>query len=223
MAVSTAKESSASVSCSGCEPCRHAYPPSDLHRYHAVIFDWDGTLVDSHPLNFRALSSACTQWGLRLDQKFYNARIGTSGAELIAELSTVAGIPVAIEQIVAHCLDNIIDGIAGLDTYQPVVDLARTLHQRLPVAIASGGARRVVEAGLAVTNLQDLFDPVITGEDARHGKPAPDLFLITAQQLGVSPAACLVYEDSAEGIQAAKAAGMHVVDVNCFRRSAMTS
>ncbi|WSP95847.1 HAD family phosphatase [Streptomyces sp. NBC_01233] len=83
--------------------------------------------------------------------------------------------------------------------------------------MASGGARRAVHAGLDTTGLRPLFTDVITGEDAPRGKPGPGLFLLTSARLAVAPARCLVYEDSIEGVQAAKAAGMDVVDVRCFR------
>ncbi|WP_330347732.1 HAD family hydrolase [Streptomyces sp. NBC_00582] len=196
--------------------CGHGNPP-DLDRYDAVLFDWDGTLVNSHPLNFRALSRACASWGLTLNESFYTSRIGTSGAELISELAAATGTHVPIDDVVAQCLDLILDEIAELQTYRPVVQLAETLHGHLPLAIASGGARRAVHAGLDATGLRPLFTDVITGEDAPRGKPDPGLFLLTSARLAVAPARCLVYEDSIEGVQAAKAAGMDVVDVRCFR------
>ncbi|MFJ7969632.1 HAD family hydrolase [Streptomyces sp. NPDC096324] len=83
--------------------------------------------------------------------------------------------------------------------------------------IASGGARRAVHASLDTTALRPLFEVIVTSEDAARGKPDPGLFLYAATRLGVTPARCLVYEDSPEGIPAAQAAGMHVVDVQCFR------
>ncbi|MBT2527439.1 HAD family phosphatase [Streptomyces sp. ISL-99] len=196
--------------------CDHGNPP-DLGRYDAVLFDWDGTLVNSHPLNFRGLSRACANWGLTLNESFYASRIGTSGAELISELAAATGTHVPIDEVVAQCLDLILDEVAELQTYRPVVQLAETLHGRLSLAVASGGARRAVHAGLDATGLRPLFTDVITGEDASRGKPDPGLFLLTAARLAVAPARCLVYEDSTEGVQAAKAAGMDVVDVRCFR------
>ncbi|MFI0219758.1 HAD family hydrolase [Streptomyces lydicus] len=203
-------------SCPAPGTCGHGNPP-DPDRYDAVLFDWDGTLVNSHPLNFRGPSRACASWGLTLNESFYTSRIGTSGAELISELAAATGTHVPIDEVVAQCLDLILNEITELQTYQPVVQLAETLHGRLPLAIASGGARRAVHAGLDATGLRPLFTDVITGEDTPRGKPDPGLFLLAAARLAVAPARCLVYEDSTEGVQAAKAAGMDVVDVRCFR------
>ncbi|MBD0688408.1 hypothetical protein BG452_01115 [Streptomyces sp. CBMA123] len=190
-----------------------------MHRYEAVFFDWDGTLVDSHPLNFRGLSAACAHWDLTMDESFYKARIGTSGAELINELAAAAGTAVPADEVVALCLEIILGEIAGLRTYAAVVRIAESLHGRIPLAIASGGARRAVHAGLDATGLRPLFEDIVTGEDAPRGKPDPGLFLLAANRLGVEPARCLVYEDSPEGMQAAHAAGMRAVDVRCFRSS----
>jgi beta-phosphoglucomutase-like phosphatase (HAD superfamily) len=203
--------------CSSDAPCHHGRPPADLHCFRAVLFDWDGTLVDSHPINFRALAEACARRGLHLDKQRYGSRIGTSGAEIVAELAAEAGVTVSIDHIVAECIRSIIMSISDLKLYDPVVRLAMALHRHVPLAIASGGARGVVNAGLDATRLRSLFSHVITGEDADRGKPDPELFLLAAQRIGVRPSACLVYEDSPEGVQAAKAAGMQVVDVRCFR------
>jgi HAD superfamily hydrolase (TIGR01509 family) len=203
--------------CSSDAPCHHGRPPADLHCFRAVLFDWDGTLVDSHPINFRALAEACARSGLHLDIQRYGSRIGTSGAEIVAELAAEAGVTVSIERIITECVQSIVMSISDLKPYDPVVRLAMALHQHLPLAIASGGARRVVNAGLDATHLRNLFGHVITGEDADRGKPDPEIFLLAAQRIGVPSPACLVYEDSPEGVQAANAAGMQVVDVRCFR------
>ncbi|MFJ5071537.1 HAD family hydrolase [Kitasatospora sp. NPDC088556] len=211
--------SSPDSTCPSPGTCDHGNPPPDLDRYEAVLFDWDGTLVDSHPLNFQSLSHACANWGLTMDESFYTARIGTSGAELITELATTTDVTVPVDEVVALCLETILDKIAGLKSYKAVVQLAESLYGRLPLAVASGGARRAVQAGLDATGLRPLFDDIVTGEDASRGKPDPGLFLLAANRLGVEPARCLVYEDSPEGMQAAQAAGMRAVDVCCFRSS----
>ncbi|MEU9074368.1 HAD family phosphatase [Kitasatospora sp. NPDC048538] len=199
--------------------CEHGDLPSDLDRYEAVLFDWDGTLVDSHPLNFRGLSAASARWGLTMDESFYTTRIGTSGAELINELAAAAATTVPVDEVVALCLEIILGEIADLRTYAAVVRIAESLHSRVPLAIASGGARRAVHAGLDTTGLRPLFEDIVTGEDAPKGKPDPGLFLLAANRLGVEPSRCLVYEDSPEGMQAAHAAGMRAVDVRCFRNN----
>jgi beta-phosphoglucomutase-like phosphatase (HAD superfamily) len=94
-----------------------------------------------------------------------------------------------------------------------VVALARSLCGRLPLAVASGGIRRLVDKTLAALDLSHCFQAVMTAEDVVHGKPAPDLFLAAAAALSVPPDCCLVYEDSDLGLEAARRAGMRWVDV----------
>lgn len=89
------------------------------------------------------------------------------------------------------------------------------------MAVASGGTREIVKATLLATNLLALFDTVVTIEDVQgRGKPAPDIFLEAARRLRVSPGECTVFEDSDEGIKAARLAGMTATDVRLVYRLA---
>jgi beta-phosphoglucomutase-like phosphatase (HAD superfamily) len=193
----------------------------DGTEYHALIFDWDGTLVDSQAINFGALASALAAHGVTMTADWYWQRVGTSGAELIAELGREQSpnVHLPVDEIVSNCLAAIRSNVHKIEVNQIVADVARRASGRQPLAVASGGSREVVVPALEHTGLRELFRVVVTGEDARRGKPAPDLFLLAADQLGVAPQRCLVYEDSAEGIQAARSAGMAVVDVSPFLRS----
>ena len=81
------------------------------------------------------------------------------------------------------------------------------------MAVASGGSRVVVEKTLQMVGISDWFDEVVSSDEVKNGKPAPDIFLEAASRLGVAPADCVVFEDGRAGIQAALAAGMEVVTV----------
>ena len=96
---------------------------------------------------------------------------------------------------------------------EPVVAIARQKFATHPLAIASGGPRKIVQRSLEVTGLAPLFRVVVTADDVTHGKPSPDMFLLAAQLMGVAPETCLVFEDAEPGIQGAHAAGMQVVRV----------
>jgi beta-phosphoglucomutase-like phosphatase (HAD superfamily) len=94
-----------------------------------------------------------------------------------------------------------------------VVNLAHRHHGRLPMAVASGGTRRVIEQVLVHLGIRDWFQAVVTSEDVAAQKPAPDIFLEAARRIGVPPAFCRAYEDADLGVQAIRAAGMEAVDV----------
>ncbi|MDB6118587.1 MAG: yqaB 1, partial [Verrucomicrobiaceae bacterium] len=84
---------------------------------------------------------------------------------------------------------------------------------RLPMAVASGSEEPTVRACLIATGILDLFDTIVTPRDVARGKPAPDMFLLAAERMGVNPKDCLVFEDGQSGLDAAKAAGMETVFV----------
>ena len=100
-----------------------------------------------------------------------------------------------------------------MEVIGPVVDFARQWYGRVPLSVASGGPRPIVLRTLELMGIASLFPVLVTPEDVAHGKPAPDMFLLAAQRMGVEPNRCLVFEDAEPGIQAAEAAGMRWVHV----------
>jgi HAD superfamily hydrolase (TIGR01509 family) len=90
------------------------------------------------------------------------------------------------------------------------VEAARRIAALYPVAVASGAPRRLIDVALAAAGLDDMVQIVVSADDVAHGKPAPDVYLEAARRLGVEPGRCLVVEDSANGLRAARAAGMVV-------------
>jgi HAD superfamily hydrolase (TIGR01509 family) len=106
-----------------------------------------------------------------------------------------------------------VDLIPEVLPIEPVVALVRQFHGTAPMAVASGGHREIVIKTLDALGLTEFFETVVGMEDVERGKPAPDPFLEAARRLGVEPEACLVFEDSPTGIDAAKAAGMQYVFV----------
>jgi HAD superfamily hydrolase (TIGR01509 family) len=101
-----------------------------------------------------------------------------------------------------------------------VRDFAREIARTRPVAVATGGWRRVVQRTLEVVGLGEVFPIIITPEDVVHGKPAPDMFLLAAERMGVDPRRCVVFEDGQPGVDGARAAGMDVVIIPSPARAA---
>ncbi|GLX06606.1 HAD family phosphatase [Microbispora sp. NBRC 16548] len=182
----------------------------------AVVWDWDGTLADSQSANLRALAYAVKAHGVVLDPVWYGQRLGTSVADLLAELAVVHRRELPVAQVINACQEYILADITSLVLIPQTRAVLEELHGAVPMAIASGGARRVVEAGMAALKVRHLFDAVVCRDDVPLGKPAPDLFLSAAAWLGVEPARCWAYEDADEGIASARAANMHVVDVRPY-------
>ena len=112
------------------------------------------------------------------------------------------------------CIRDSFERAHELEAFEHIVDIARHFHGRVPIAVVSGGPRDAVERTLEATGLDALFDLVVTNSDVAHGKPAPDVYLLAMERLGVDPEHCIAYEDSGSGLASAEAAGIaHVRDV----------
>ncbi|GAA5054447.1 HAD superfamily hydrolase (TIGR01509 family) [Thermocatellispora tengchongensis] len=181
--------------------------------YSALIFDCDGTLVDSAPANERAWRHALAAQGVELDSAWYHARTGLSADELLAALEAEIGRELDRQQAHAAALDAYDWLVDTVPPREQVVAVARADHGRVPLGVASGGSRERVLASLRAARIHTLFDVVVTKDDVPRGKPAPDVYLLAAERLRVRPGECVAYEDTDEGLAAALAAGMRVIDI----------
>jgi beta-phosphoglucomutase-like phosphatase (HAD superfamily) len=181
--------------------------------YQALIFDCDGTLADTLPAHYQAWARALRERGIELERSWYHAHCGVSAADFIELIDRRHGGGIDRAALDADRIALYRSLVPSIEEIAAVADVARAHAGRVPMAVASGGLRALVEATLTALGLLPVFDAVVTIEDVPHGKPAPDLFLHAAQRLGVPAAACVVYEDSDQGVQAARRAGMRVVDI----------
>lgn len=183
-------------------------------EFDAVIFDFDGTLVDTMPIHYEAYRRAFAEAGLALEAAQFYGHVGGAARETIPRFLAGRPCPWSIAELHARKQEI----AKALLATAPLVTLATAqliplLYGRLALAIASSGSRSGIEVVLDRLDLRSRFAAVVTGEDAERGKPAPDLFLLAAERLGVRPARCMVFEDTDDGVAAALGAGMAVIDV----------
>jgi beta-phosphoglucomutase-like phosphatase (HAD superfamily) len=189
--------------------------------YSAIIFDCDGTLVDSTRLYFRAWNTLFKSHGAEMSWGWFGAHLGCSWPQIFHEFQKECGIFLDAAAALQRFNSAYRDEIDTLCAIEIIADVARRHFGQIPMAVASGGTREIVEATLLAANLLYLFDAVVTIEDVRgRGKPAPDIFLEAARRLRVRPNECTVFEDSDEGIEAARLAGMSATDVRLVYRPA---
>lgn len=179
-------------------------------EYGGYIFDCDGTLADSMVVHHRAWLAALAQHGANIDfdWELFTSRAGMTLPNTVRELNAQFGLSLDPDGVTAS---QRLEYERFLPTVQPiadVVELALRVAQTRPVSVASGGERKVVARTLELIGLGQTFPVVITAEDVTHGKPAPDMFLLAAERMGVSPADCVVFEDAVLGLEAARRAGM---------------
>jgi HAD superfamily hydrolase (TIGR01509 family) len=181
----------------------------------AVIFDCDGTLVDSEPLARRAWERALAPHAYAIRDDEYAGLIGMPFPHVHAYFAErIAGLeePGALWTIYSGALFELID--SELETFPDALETLRGLRAAgVAVAVASSSVRERLGRTLLRAGLQDAFAVSIAGDEVEHGKPAPDMFLAAAAGLGIEPARCAVVEDSAPGVAAGLAAGMRTVGV----------
>jgi beta-phosphoglucomutase-like phosphatase (HAD superfamily) len=196
-------------------------PSCPPQPYSAIIFDCDGTLVDSSELYYRAFNHVVARQCVGMPKAWFIARLGFSHFQILSEFQSEFGILLDPADAAQRFNEAYRDGIGTLREIEVVADVARRHLGRVPIAVASGGTHEIVRATLAATGLLDIFDAIVTVEDVGgRGKPAPDLFNEAARRLGVTPKECTVFEDSDEGIEAARRAGMTFTDVRLVYQSA---
>lgn len=183
--------------------------------YDAVIFDCDGTLVDSMPAHFEAWCEALSIHGAGgiFKEDVFFAMGGRPTRDIVVELNDEYDLKLDPEAVAFAKREAFLKRIGNVSLIDEVIDFARGLRGKIPMAVASGGSRRVVEKTLHAVGISDWFDEVVTADDVEHGKPAPDIFLRAASLLEVDPERCLALDDAPAGILSARRAGMQVIAI----------
>ena len=183
----------------------------------AVVFDMDGVLVDSEPFGFEALRRVMARYGLSYAEEENAEFLGRTTLDSCRILKARHRLPDSEETLADWYVEGMLEQIArGPIPMAGVPEVLRRVRAAgYRMALASSAEVRVIDANLAALGLRPLFEAVVSGTQVARGKPAPDVFLAAAERLGVPPAACLVVEDSRNGLLAAKAAGMRCAVVPC--------
>lgn len=182
-----------------------------------LVFDADGTLIDTMPLHYLAWQQTIQSLGGHFPEPLFYELGGVPSARIVEILNETFGYsfdPAEITETKEQLyLDKYLPKVKPIE---PVVAIANKYKGHLPIAVATGATQNVVQAALTSTGLRDMFDTIVGADDVENGKPAPDTFLEAARRLEVDPQYCLVYEDSDLGLEAAERAGMVGIDVRPY-------
>jgi HAD superfamily hydrolase (TIGR01509 family) len=194
-------------------------PWERIETADAVIFDCDGTLVDSMPIHFLAWNRTMAEVGIELPEDRFYAMGGIPTHRIIEMLAHEQQVLVDAHATAKRKEEAFYELIHMLEPIHIIVEVARKLRGVKPIAVASGGSRPGIQRQLQHVGIWDWFDTIVCAEDTTRHKPDPDVFLESARRLAIAPEKCLVFEDAELGIEAAKRAGMDWLDVRNYFES----
>ncbi|MFE3516233.1 HAD family hydrolase [Streptomyces sp. NPDC059166] len=183
---------------------------------HSVIFDLDGTLVDSEPAYYEAGRRLLARYGVRdFSWENHTRFLGIGTRETLTVLREEYGIEAPVDELLAGKNALYLElAEHSVTAFPEMRALVERLHGNgVAMAVASGSSRAAIEIVLGVTGLREYLPVLVSADEVAHGKPAPDVFLEAAGRLGAAPDSCVVLEDAVPGVRAALAAGMRCVAV----------
>jgi HAD superfamily hydrolase (TIGR01509 family) len=180
----------------------------------AVVFDLDGVLLDSEPVWNEAREALVCERGGMWDERATTDMMGMSSKEWSSYMHDRLGVPMPPAEI----NDDVVWRVAatyeqGLPLLPHAIETVRELAARWPLGLASSSNRPIIDLVLERAGVRASFAAVVSSEEVPNGKPAPDVYLAAARELGVDPAECAAVEDSTNGIKSAVAAGMRTIAV----------
>lgn len=182
----------------------------------AVIFDWDGVLVDTEGCWVTADKRMLAEHCIDYDGGNRHLLTGRNQKECVQVFIEKYGLPLDVEKAIQLRLAKLkeIYATVGNVLMPGALELIKDVKAKgLKLAIASGSSKEILEFLVRKQGVYDYFDYVVSTDAVKNGKPAPDVYLFVAKKLGVLPAHCVVFEDAESGVRSAKAAGMYCIAV----------
>lgn len=185
-----------------------------MRRLRALLFDLDGTLIDSAEANYSAYSRALLEHGVRIEpDAVAKAAVGRQWREFLPAILREAGVVRDPAAIAARKGELYRAAVGELRVNVALLALAASVGPQMRTALVTTASGESVRAILRHPDLSHAFDLVVTGEDVTRHKPDPQAYLLALERLQLDPRECLAFEDSDVGVASAEAAGIAVVRV----------
>jgi len=181
-----------------------------------LIFDLDGTIADTMPAHFIAWRDTLKKHGIDFTIDLFMELAGIPLYGTVEKLNEMFNKSIDPVQMGEEKEDIFRATIHRTKVIEPVADIIRKYHGKLPMSVGTGGQRSIAEQTLKVVGMDSYFDILVTSDDITHPKPHPETFLKCAEQMGIAPHECQVFEDGVLGMNAAREAGMKVTDVTKY-------
>ncbi len=183
-------------------------------KIKALIFDCDGTLVNTLPIYYQAWLASFKQSGHEFPYEFLIKRNGVKAEKIMLEFNHVFNATIDIPAFIASTEKMVYDSMDQVEEITPIADILRQYSQTYPCIVFSGGAAKNVHKSLEVTNLKQYAQQIITADDDFPAKDDPEAYKQIAALLSLKPEDCHFFEDGELAIQAARNSGMQVTEIN---------
>ncbi|MGE5582390.1 MAG: HAD family hydrolase [Bacillota bacterium] len=188
-------------------------------KARGLIFDIDGTLIDTMPIHFRAWQLVAKNYGFRYSEDMLYKYAGFPTTEIVLDFSREQKIDLNIEEVVKAKNDAYLSLSNGLKPIEPVLRLVEQYYGKLPMALGTGEYRDIAWNNIKIAGIDRYFKVVVTADDVVKPKPDPETFLKCAAEMNIPAEYCQVFEDGELGLEAARRAGMIATDVRrCLKK-----
>lgn len=181
-----------------------------------LIFDLDGTLVDTMSIHYLAWREACLFYNFDFPIELFYKLAGIPSKTIISMLNQRYRIDLDPEKTAEMKEISYLKKLDSVKTIKPVMDIVIEYHGKIKMSIGTGGRKNVANTTITKSGLDRYIDIVVTADDVQRHKPFPDTFFKCAEMMGIPPSECLVFEDGIPGLEAARNAGMDSIDIRDY-------
>jgi HAD superfamily hydrolase (TIGR01549 family) len=190
--------------------------PEIIPGAKGLIFDLDGTLADSIPVHSHCWDLTCQTFHYKFPFDVMMQMTGMPTRRFAEYIKEDSGCSLSVDEIMSTKQNHFYELAHTIKPIEKVADFVKKHYGEIPMSIGTGGGRHSSSLILEAIEMRKYFDIIVTADDVTFHKPSPDTFLKCAEQMGIEPKYCQVFEDGEMGMLAARSAGMMVTDVRVF-------
>ena len=183
-------------------------------RYEGLIFDMDGTLIDTMPVHAKAWGMVGKQFGYEFDSQIMYNLGGATVRTIAEEMMKSANMPLErLDEVITAKRALSYQLIPSQSTLLPTFDIVKYFYQKKPIALGSGSHRKIIDMLIDKLDIASYFNAIVSADDVKAHKPHPETFLRCAELIKINPTNCIVFEDADLGVKAGLSAGIDVFDI----------
>jgi len=181
-----------------------------------LIFDLDGTIADTMPIHYIAWRNAAARYGIDFSVELFGQLAGIPLYKTVEKLNELFNKNIDPREMGDAKEAAYEANMHQVRPVEPVMDVIRRYHGKLPMAVGTGGCRQLSLKAMKIVGVDQFIDQLVSADEVSQHKPHPETFLKCAELIGIKPEDCLVFEDGILGMQAARAAGMQAINVTDY-------